>query len=76
MVHTTEATIIRREFEMERKETCFTCKFSIGGATICRRYPPVPMGVGGADENPKLLCPFPETYANNWCGEYKRVGTT
>jgi len=54
-----------------KKKTCETCVFwhvpkgsSIDVENECRRYPPRRI-INSESE-------FPETYHNDWCGEYKK----
>ena len=53
------------------KRKCGTCEYWDKPSVIdkeetneCRRYPPVKLKNGETE--------FPETYFNDWCGEYKR----
>lgn len=56
----------------DKKQCCDNCMFSIQKVKkishhgephyYCRRYPPSP------------IADFPETFAESWCGEYKRKG--
>lgn len=51
---------------------CGDCRFWLGGTEgdpthgLCRRFPPVPCGVGYASRTG-----WPETTADEWCGEHR-----
>lgn len=59
-------------------DTCNTCRFwarRYSGVGMCRRFPPVSLpSLAGTWPGDSTRTVFPQTAANDWCGEHQHKG--